>query len=237
MEMKYRPEQLTDEIRNLGLSNGAELVGFASAEKLERGSPRGHKPSDLMLNARSLIVLACGRKLNEDRDYFYEWAPNSTLTFIKLKDAVKERRKEARRSVEVVKNLLTERGFKAITEMHGWSGFLSFKMTAYLTGLGVFGKGSFIVHPRLGPLNILTCILTDAALRYDTPLKIDACGDCIECIKACKYGAFKEVSKSYKWFPEKCRCYDLIMNPANLKWTYGPCNAKCVNLCPIGKSS
>lgn len=237
MEMKYRPEQLTDEIRNLGLSNGAELVGFASAEKLERGSPRGHKPSDLMLNARSLIVLACGRKLNEDRDYFYEWAPNSTLTFIKLKDAVKERRKEARRSVEVVKNLLTERGFKAITEMHGWSGFLSFKMTAYLTGLGVFGKGSFIVHPRLGPLNILTCILTDAALRYSTPLKIDVCGDCIECIKACKYGAFKEVSKSYKWFPEKCRCYDLIMNPANLKWTYGPCNSKCVNLCPIGKSS
>ena len=235
--MKYRTDKLTDEIRNLGLSTGAELVGFASAEKLERGSPRGHKPSDLMLNARSVIVLACGRKLNEDRDYVYKWGPNFTLTFIKLKDAVKERRKEARRSVEAVKNLLTERGFKTITEMHGWSGNLSFKMAAYLTGLGVFGKGSFIVHPRLGPLNILTCILTDAALKYDTPLKTDVCGDCIECIKACKYGAFKGMNKSYKWLPEKCRCYDLIMNPANLKWTYGPCNSKCANLCPIGKSS
>lgn len=237
MEMKYRTDKLTDEIRNLGLSTGAELVGFASAEKLERGSPKGHKPSDLMLNAKSVIVLACGRKLNEDRDYFYEWKPNSTLTFIKLKDAVKEGRKEARRSVEAVKNLLTERGFKSITEMHGWSGFLSFKTAAYLTGLGVFGKGSFIVNPRLGPLNVLTCILTDAALKYGTPLKTDVCGDCVECIKACKYGAFKETSKSYKWLPEKCRCYDLIMNPANLKWTYGPCNSKCVNLCPIGKSS
>jgi len=237
MEMKYRTDKLTDEIRNLGLSTGAELVGFASAEKLERGSPKGHKPSDLMFNARSVIVLACGRKLNEDRNYVYKWAPNFALTFIKLKDAVKQRRTEARRSVEAVKNLLTERGFKAITEMHGWSGILSFKMAAYLTGIGVFGKGSFIVHPRLGPINILTCILTDAHLKYDTPLKIDVCGDCIECIKACKYRAFKEMSKSYKWLPGKCRCYDLIMNPVNLKWTYGPCNSKCVNLCPIGKSS
>lgn len=233
--MKSRTDKLTDEIRNKGLSNGAELIGFASAEKLESGSPKDHKPSDLMFNARSLIVLACGRKLNEDRDYFYKWAPNSALTFIKLKDAVKQRRKEARPSVEAVKNLLTERGFKAITEMHGWSGNLSFKMAAYLTGLGVFGKGSFIVHPRLGPLNILTCILTDAPLKYDTTIKIDVCGDCIECIKACKYRAFKEVSKSYKWLPGKCRCYDLIMNPVTLKWTYGPCNSKCANACPIGK--
>jgi epoxyqueuosine reductase QueG len=235
MEMKYRTDKLTDEIRNLGLSTGAELVGFASAEKLERDAPKGHKPSDLMLNARSVIVLACGRKLNEDRDYVYKWGPTFALTYIKLKDEVKQRRTEARRSVEAVKNFLTEREFEAITEMHGWSGVLSFKMAAYLAGLGVFGKGGFVVHPKLGPLNILTCIVTDAPLKYGTPLKIDVCGDCIECIKACKYGAFKKVSQNYKWIPEKCRCYDLIMNPVNLKWTYGPCNSKCVTACPIGK--
>jgi len=235
MEMKYRTDKLTDEIRNLGLSTGAELVGFASAEKLERDAPKGHKPSDLMLNVRSVIVLACGRKLNEDRHYVYKWGPTFALTYIKLKDEVKQRRTEARRSVEAVKNFLTEREFEAITEMHGWSGILSFKMAAYLAGLGVFGKGGFVVHPKLGPLNILTCILTDAPLNYDTPLKIDVCGDCIECIKACKYGVFKKVSKRQKWILEKCRVYDLIMNPVNLKWTYGPCNSKCVHACPIGK--
>ncbi len=234
MEMKYKTDELTDEIRNLGLTTGAELVGFASAEKLEKGAPKGHKPSDFLLNARSVIVLACGRQLNEDRDYVYKWGPNFSLTYIKLKDGIGQRRKEARRSVEAVKNFLTKRGFKAITEMHGWSGVLSFKIAAYLAGLGVFGKGCFVVHPQLGPLNILSCILTDTSLKYDTPLEIDVCGDCVECIKACKYGAFKKVSKSYKWIPEKCRCYDLIMNPVNLKWTYGPCNSKCVNACPIG---
>ena len=49
MEMKYRTDEITDEIRNLGLSTGAELVGFASAQKLEKSAPNGHKPSDFML--------------------------------------------------------------------------------------------------------------------------------------------------------------------------------------------
>jgi len=235
VRMKHNVEKLSSEIKTLGLKTGADLVGFASAETLEKRASKGHRPSDLMLNAKSLIILACGRQLNEDRKYVYKWGPDYSLTYIKLKDEVKQRRKEARGSIEAVKNLLIEKNFKAVTEPHGWSGILSFKMAAYLAGLGVFGKGSFIVHPKLGYLNILACILTDAPLEYGTPLKTDVCGDCIECIKACKYGAFKKVGERYKWIPEKCRCYDLIMNPVTLKWTYGPCNSKCVNVCPIGK--
>ena len=228
-------EKFTNKIKTIALSSGAELVGATSAEQLEEGSPKGHKPSDLMLNAKSIIILACGRQLNEDRNYVYRWGPDYSLTFIKLKDEIKQRRGEARRSIEAVKNLLLEKGFRAVTEPHGWSGILSFKMAAYLAGLGVFGKGNFLVHPRLGPLNILACILTDAPLKYDAPIEIDVCRDCIECVKACKYGAFKKLSESYKWIREKCRCYDLIMNPVTLKWTYGPCNSKCANVCPIGK--
>ena len=228
-------EKLTNKIKNIALDSGAELIGFASAEQLEEGSPKGHRPSDLILNAKSAIILACGRKLNEDRNYVYKWGPDYSLTFIKLKDEITQRRKEARSCIEAVKNFLTEKNFKAVTEPHGWSGILSFKMGAYLAGLGVFGKGSFVVHPNLGHLNILACILTDAPLQYGDPLTMDVCGDCIACIKACKYGAFKKVGGSYKWIAEKCRCYDLIMNPVTLKWTYGPCNSKCVDVCPIGK--
>ena len=233
--MKYETEELTSQLRSLSLSTGAELVGFTSTEKLENASPKGHKPSDLMPNAKSIIVLACGRKLNEDRDYFYKWGPNFSLTYIKLKGDLKPLRVEARKCLPTVINFLTKNGFKAVTEPHGWSGVLSFRIAAYLSGLGVFGKGSFLVHPELGPLNILACILTDAPLQYGTPLTIDVCGDCLECIKACKYGAFKKEKNSYEWIGEKCRCYDLIMNPVTLKWTYGPCNSKCANVCPIGK--
>jgi epoxyqueuosine reductase QueG len=226
---------LTTKIKTIALNSGAELVGFASAAELETGAGKGHKPSDLMSNANSIIVLACGRKLNEDRKYVYRWGPDYALTYIKLKEEIKQRRKECRGSIEAVKNFLIENNFKAVTEPHGWTGMISFKQAAYLAGLGVFGKGSFVVHPKLGHVNILACILTDAPLQYGTPLTVDVCGDCMECIKACKYGAFKKVNEKFEWIGEKCRCYDLIMNPVTLKWTYGPCNSKCVNVCPIGK--
>ena len=234
MDMRNKSKQLTDAIREVGLKNGADLVGFTSSKKMEEGAPKGHKPSVLMPNSNSIITLACGRQLNEDRDYEYEWGPGYSKTYIKLKDCLEPLRKEARKSVEAVKNFLTKSGFVTVIEMHGWSGILSFKMAAYLSGIGVFGKGSFIVHPKFGPLNILSCILTDAVLQYGSPLSIDVCGDCIECIKACKYGAFRKESEKYIWIGEKCRCYDLIMNPVTLKWTYGPCNSMCANVCPIG---
>ena len=227
-------KNFTDEIIALALKEGAELVGFTSVDELEKEAPLGHKPSDLLKNSKSIITLACGRILNEDRDYVYNWGPDFSLTYIHLKDETKWRRKQVRGSIEAVKNFLEEKGFSAVTEPHGWSGVLSFKMAAYLAGLGVFGKGSFIINPKLGPLNVLACIVTDAKLDYGKPLNLDVCKDCVECIKACKYGAFKKEGDSHIWLGEKCRCYDLIMNPVTLKWTYGPCNSKCVNLCPIG---
>lgn len=228
-------ENLSDEIRALAMKTGAELVGFTSSEKMEKESPPGHRPSDLLKDSRSIIALACGRSLNEDREYIYNWGPDFSLTYIRLKDEVKWRRKQARGCMDAVKSLLQQKGFNAVTEPHGWSGILSFKMASNLAGLGVFGKGSFIINSKLGPLNVLACILTDAQLDYGKPLNADLCKDCVECIKACKYGAFKRVGSSHEWLGEKCRCYDLIMNPVTLKWTYGPCNSKCVTACPYGK--
>ena len=233
--IKYEVKELTEKIKALAIKTGAELVGFTSAEEMEKGAPKGHRPSDLLKNAKSIITLACGKSLNEDRDYVYNWGPNFSLTYIQLKDDIKWRRKQVRGSMDAVKNFLQQNGFKAVTEPHGWSGILSFKTAAYLAGLGVFGKGSFIVHPELGPLNILACILTDCQLKYGKPLNVDVCGDCTECIKACKYGAFKKEGNHFTWLGDKCRCYDLIMNPVTLKWTYGPCNSKCVSACPVGK--
>lgn len=237
LETGHADERLTDEIRSLGLSMGAELVGFTSTAALEREAPEGHKPSSLLPTAKSMVVLACGRKLNEDRHYFYRWGPHFSLAYIRLTDELKEARREARQCIDGVKNYLEGKGFKVAAEPHGWSGILSFKMAAYSAGLGVFGKGGFVVNPTLGPLNVLACVLTDATLVDDAPLRLDVCKDCTKCIKACKYAAYKRAADGYRWVGEKCRSYDLIMNPVTSKWTYGPCNSKCVHACPIGKGS
>jgi epoxyqueuosine reductase QueG len=226
---------LTEEIRVLALKTGAELVGFAPTERMEKESPVGHRPSDLLKNSKSIVTLACGRSLNEDREYVYDWGPDFSLTYIQLKDEVKWRRKQAKECIDAVKGFLQQKGYNLVVEPHGWSGILSFKMVAYLGGLGVFGKGSFLVNPTLGSLNVLSSIVTNAELEYGEPLSVDVCKDCTECIKACKYGAFRKEGERFSWLGDKCRCYDLIMNPVTLKWTYGPCNSKCTNACPIGK--
>ena len=228
-------EKLTNRIKTIALSSGAELVGAASAEQLEEGSPNGHKPSNLLPEAKSVIVLACGRKLNEDRYYFRKLSPHWTINFIILKPTLQIRRKRATRCVNKVARFLENEGHKAVIEMCGWSGILSFKMAAYLAGLGAFGKGGFIIHPKYGPLNVLACIVTNAQLEYGSPLNQDLCGECIECIKACKYGAFKKQGKNFTWNGQRCRVYDTIVNPVTPKKTYGPCNSQCVNKCPIGK--
>ena len=74
------PKNITKQIKTIALSSGAELFGAVSAKKLEECSPKGHRPSDLMPNAKSIIILACGRKLNEDRTYVYKWGPDYSLT-------------------------------------------------------------------------------------------------------------------------------------------------------------
>src|SRR3989337_532400 len=134
--MQPKQEELTDEIVALALSNGADLVGFAPAEILEESSPKGHKPSDMLSHAKSIVILACGGRLNEDRTYFYRWGPHYSLTYIRLKDEVKQKRQQARQCIEKVKNLLLEKKFKVAIEPHGWSGIISFKMASYLAGIG-----------------------------------------------------------------------------------------------------
>lgn len=228
-------KKLTEDVRKVGLANGADLVGFCKSVNIEKIAPIGHKPSELLSNAKSLVVLACGSRLNEDRSYFYRWGPNFALTYVRLKEEVGRQRADARKSIQAVQDCLTAKGYDVVIEPHGWQGIISFKQVLYLAGLGFFGKGNFIVNPKLGPLNTLAVMLTNAALIYGEPINNDACGICTECIKACKYGAFKPLDIGFQWIGEKCRCYDLIMNPVNMKWTYGPCNSKCVNVCPIGK--
>ena len=228
-------KELTDQIKQIGLKNGADIVGFVPTALFEVQGPTGHKPTELIANAKSIIALACGRRLNEDRNYFYRWGPHYSLTYIRLKDELKEPRSKARQSIQAVKDFLVSNNFEAVTEPHGWSGILSFKKVLEQSGLGVIGKGDFVIHPTLGSLNTIAIILTDAELEYGKPLDVDLCGACTLCIQACKYGAFKLQEDRWVWNGEKCRCYDLIMNPVTLKWTYGPCNSKCVNVCPIGK--
>jgi hypothetical protein len=54
-----------------------------------------------------------------------------SLIYIRLRDEVKQRRKEARQCMVAVKDFLIQRGFGVVTEPHGWLGIFSFKVAAH----------------------------------------------------------------------------------------------------------
>ncbi len=225
------------QVKDIALKSGADLVGFVPADELEAHAPEGHKPSKLLPESKSVIVLAGGNTLNEDRHYIHGIGSLSALSFIELKDSVKLERRRTRACVNAVHKLLIDNGFKSVIESHGWSDVLSFKQASFHAGLGVFGKGTFIIHPEFGTINVLACIVTDAVLEYDRPLSIDLCNDCRECIKACKYGTYKKKGDEYLWNNKKCAFYDTLKTPSKTIITYGPCNGDCINVCPVGNGS
>ena len=135
---------VSKQIKDIAQKWGAELVGFAPADILQGQAPEGHKPSDLLKESKSVIVVAGGNTLNEDRYYLHEVGSLSTLSYIELKDSVKLERRRTRACVQAVHEFLIENGYKSVIESHGWADVLSFKQASYFAGLGVFGKGSFI---------------------------------------------------------------------------------------------
>jgi len=59
------------------------------------------------------------------------------------------------------------------------------KTTAIKCGLGSQGKNTLFVHPEVGPRAMLMAILTSAVLEIDEPYRLDLCGECDICIRAC----------------------------------------------------
>ncbi len=49
-------EALTEEVKQVGLANGATVVGVASASAFNEYVPEGHRPTDFMPGARSVVV-------------------------------------------------------------------------------------------------------------------------------------------------------------------------------------
>ena len=63
------------------------------------------------------------------------------------------------------------------------------RYTAYLCGLGYYGKSGFIINEKFGTMFFIGYIITDKAFdAYSEPVK-GSCGDCRKCLDACPYGA------------------------------------------------
>lgn len=160
------PEQ---EIKQAGLQRGADQVGIASVARINEQAPPGHRPDDILIAAKSVIVFA-GRTTPRGA-----WRSPDYRTHYHNRDFPRVRTGIA---MAVAKFIESNYGHYAIGQVPSPVGFnpsLSFKLCAEMAGLGTRSMAAGILLNReLGLLNFSVCITT-MPLVADQPLNDPVC--------------------------------------------------------------
>jgi O-acetylhomoserine (thiol)-lyase len=225
----------TDELKQFVLSQGADLVGIASAEDFE--DVPGYKPKKLMPQARSVIVI--GKKMlkgfvEAGRGRPVSWG--CTHLNIKLDEIAYE-----------VGNYLEERDYKSMPQFFVYQTFLSpqdeenfnsiltapwfsYVLAAAKAGLGEIGLNHLLITPRYGPRMRLMAVITNADLVADEPLNDGLCPgtECGLCLQACPVQALSADGSI-----DKMKCHRQT-DAHQVVLGYSSC-ALCIDACPVGK--
>jgi len=160
------PEQ---EIKQMGQQRGADHVGIASVARINELAPVGHRPDDILIGAKSVIVFA-GRTTPRGA-----WRSPDYRTHYNNRDFPRVRTGIA---MAVAKFIESKFGYYSIGQVPPPIGFnpsLSFKLCAEMAGLGTRSMAAGILLNReLGLLNFSVCVTT-MPLNADEPMIEPAC--------------------------------------------------------------
>jgi len=226
---------MKNDLRDLSIRLGADLFGVTSVDRLE-GAPKGHRPRDVLPNARSVIVLAI-KMLDAQTDILP--VGEDSMGVSPRQDMFRGHSnfisQELDRIGYSMARFLERKGFKAYHQMASTGGvdqryligLLSLKHMAVQAGLGEFGRNGLLITPEFGPRVRLTAVVTDAEIEPDNSLSKDFCSSCKDlCVLSCPSKALepKDGSSFYKINKFACSQY------LNTKPTCGV----CLKVCPIG---
>jgi len=226
---------LKEDLNEMATHLEADLFGVASVDDLI-DAPLGHRPMDILPNAKSVIVLGM-KMLDAQTDIlptdgdFFGASPRQDM----FKGHSGFISQELDRVGYAIAKFLEKRGFKAYHQMASIGGvdqrylmgLLSLKHMAVQAGLGVFGRHSLLITPQYGPRVRLTAIVTDAELQPDTPIDRDFCKGCENvCISLCPANALKNPINDSPYEINKFACSQYL----NTR----PTCSVCLKVCPIG---
>jgi len=202
-----KKEITSETVKGYGLAAGASIVGIAASKDFG-AAPDGFKPSDLLSDCLSVVVLgALFPKESLDNVALYTETRNAMLT--KMTETAKEVAKRIKSCGYSAKEISASGG-KTIDSNH--FGHISLKHAAELAGLGIIGRNYLLINPSYGNLLWLSAVLTDAELVPDQKLQYNICEDCNICVESCPSGALadypakfgkKECAKFFKIVDKK----------------------------------
>jgi epoxyqueuosine reductase QueG len=243
---------LTDDIKHLARKQGAHLVGIASVDRFE-GAPKGHHPTDLLRQAKSVVVIAhryfqsvleCDRfgKQSELIPEDEVWDVQQTV-FQFMYDTANMR---LQMIAAQLASFLEEQGHASLPLPAGGYrigagryAFFSHRHAAVLAGLGEFGLNNLLLTPKYGPRVRLNSMITTAELKPDPLCEGPICPgeECGLCMRAHKcFGEIHELEMAGKTMrlgrfmgcsPTMCKREDREGTLPYIRYCWG--------VCPVGK--
>lgn len=177
-----------EEVKQLALKEGAELVGVAAVDTFPESVPP-RPPERLLTGAKSVVVFGIPMLLGSI-------SSNPRVAVAHTKTVYEELNRiayQVGRRLEREGYLAATVGSSGPTEMSketkGLVGDVSFRHAAVAAGLGVWSRCHLALNPTWGPRVRYATVITDAPLAADSPLEEDLCTDCDLCIQVCPVGA------------------------------------------------
>jgi epoxyqueuosine reductase QueG len=178
---------MKEQIRELFLSNGADLCGFAGIERFSN-APLGFSPVDIYPECKSVIAFAVAlpqglAKVGQRMIYgYYNYFSCPEVDLIAFKSAKKMEGLFGCIAVPLPCDGPYEYWDE---EKREGRGLLSLKHAAVEAGLGSLGKNTLFISKRYGNMLTLGAVLTNLVLPSDTIAESICIVKCNACIEAC----------------------------------------------------
>jgi len=223
---------MREKIRQIILSYGADLCGFASIDRFD-DFPTGFKPTDIYCDCKSVISFAVAlpqglAKINPRLIYgHFNYLSCPETDMIAFKSAKKI--EDDFKCIAVPIPCDSPYEYWDNDSMEG-RGLLSMKQLAVQAGLGSIGKNTLFINRRFGNMVTLGAILTDLEVQSDTLSESMCIDNCHRCIESCPANALDNGSVNQKL------CREHTYGKTKRGFDTVDCN-KCRIVCPMNHAN
>jgi epoxyqueuosine reductase QueG len=219
---------MKEQVRNLILSLGADVCGFACVDRFE-GAPEGYAPADIFAGCRSVvsfgIALPKGLACVSPRLIYGHFNAFCQMEVDRIAFKAAKKMEEEHRCTAVPLPCDSPYEYWDGDRMEG-RGLLSMKHAAVAAGLGAMGKNALLLNQYFGNRLTTGAILTDLYLPSD-PLSETICIEkCRKCIAACPVNAIENGLVNQK------RCRTHAYGKTERGFDTVDCN-RCRTVCPV----